>query len=285
MPESKRSRLMDLGGVTIVLLAIALPFLLGTLYMSYHTLWFKFAATQVTATVVERTGSRSSAIIAEYTAPNGLPMRTSSAGSDFYNDIAVGQTVTLYYDPKRPADARIDHFVENWIAPLVTLIPGLILLLAAYVLRANATSTYRLRAPRRGTVPIQAEFVYVRVGVDLHGRVRRPAANTGSFSINEDEDGHCHLIHNGVARDAYDPAVQRELGLFNFVCARWTDPQTRKRHWFESEPLEHNPQARLAGRTITVHIDPKHPQRYRMDLPPDASATSVPAAGEFRGNV
>lgn len=149
MPDSRRSPVAKLGALTILLIAIALPFVLGSLYMSYRTLWFKFAATKVDAIVVERSGDRASDFTVEYTAPNGLPLRTTSAGSDFYNDITTGQTVTLFYDPKQPTDARIDHFVENWIAPLITLFPALMLLIGAYFARAKPHPSHRRRPTRR----------------------------------------------------------------------------------------------------------------------------------------
>ena len=81
-----------------------------------------------------------------------------------------------------------------------------------------------------------------------------------------DAIGQYRLLHNGQPRDPFDALVQRELGLRYVLQARWTDSRSGIEYFFESAPLDENPERHARGRTIPVFIDPQDPQRYRMDL-------------------
>lgn len=278
MAERKHALLRYPGLVSLLLIGCALPFVLGSFCLTARTLWFKFTATRVEAVVVERP-SDSLAITVEYTAPNGLPMRIQSAGSALYDEHKVGQPLAVYFNPKRPAQARIDHFVENWLLALILLVPTMMLLSGAWVFR-----THRTARPRGGGVAVQARFVRVRVAIDIDHR-QRNAHGLGRIAIREDDDGVCHLTHNGVSRDPHDPAVQAELGLCNLVVAEWTDTQTGKTYRFESEPLERDPRGQLEGRTLTVYIDPRRPERYRVVLPAGIAPDIDEPADTFHGNA
>lgn len=48
-----------------------------------------------------------------------------------WRDYGMGETVPVLYDPRRPADARVDDSLLLWIAPLVAAAFGLILTLGS----------------------------------------------------------------------------------------------------------------------------------------------------------
>ncbi len=263
---------------TVLFAALALPFVLGTIYMTYRSLWFQFAVTRAEGMVVEISG-RTPVLSVEYATGRGTTLVTQSAGSDLYKGIARGDRLTVFFDPQNPADARLDLFVENWLLPIITAIPAGILLLVMFVMRGGFSTNAPRRLKSNGE-PVQAQFTRVRVEMDMDGpRI------AGTLTLHDDGE-RCTLLHNGVARDPHDPQVQRELGLVNIIEALWINPKTGRRHVFESESLPDNPESQLKGRGITVYIDPKRPDRYRMELPFRQKTTSpqTPEQG-FRGNV
>jgi len=258
----------------IVIALVALPFLGGAAYTAYRSLWFQFAAARAEGTVVEVSEGTPSLTV-EYRTAGGEVLRTETGGSDYYRHLANGDFVLVFYDPQKPADARVDLWLEHWIVPLILLVPGSLIMLAAWLIGSGFRSNFfSHRKPlATGGVPVQAEFVRVRVGMDMD-RLLASRRNVGSFSLT-DEDGRCELIHNGEKRDPFDPAVQRELGLRHIVVARGQDPRTGKERFYESEPLENNPQRLLEGSPITVYVDPKRPDVYRMELPGQQKKTST----------
>jgi hypothetical protein len=129
-------------------------------------------------------------------------------------------------------------------------------------LRTNIFARTRLET---GGTPVPADFLRVRLSVDLDSELDATRA-PGDFKLTE-QDGRYELTHNGRKRDPYDPAVQRELGLCYVVEAKGKDPKTGAERLFESEPLTSNPERLLQGRPITVYVDPKRPEVYRMELP------------------
>ena len=248
-------------GITLTL--VALPFLLGAAYTSYRSLWFKYAAERAEGVVVE-VSSGTPDLKVEYKTRSGEELRTETGGSDFYKGIGQGDKLTVFYDPRNPKDARVDLWLEHWIFPILLAVPGGIIMLAMVLitsqLRKDPFARPRLET---GGTPVPAEFMRVRLGVDLDLDRERAA---GDFRLSE-QDGRYELVHNGQKRDPYDPAVQRELGLCYIVEARGKDPGTGAERLFESEPLESNPERLLQGRSITVYVDPKRPDIYRMELP------------------
>lgn len=249
---------------TITMTLVALPFLLGALYMTYRSLWFQYAAARADGTIVEISDGTPTLTV-EFRTTAGETKRTESAGSDLYKDYATGDKLTVFYDPQRPADARLDLWIENWLLPILTLVPGAIIVLAMMLIVRSFREDPFARLEKGGTL-VQTEFVRVRLGVDMDPEwdLKRPP---GDFTLKE-EDGRWELVHNGRKRDAYDPAVQRELGLCWLVETRGKDPRNGVDTVFQSEPLSSNPERLLQGvRTIPVYVDPKRPMVYRMELP------------------
>jgi hypothetical protein len=85
--------------------------------------------------VVEITSGGAPSLVVEYLARDEQLFTTKSAGSDLYRDLSLRDRITVYYDPGNPSDARLDLFVENWVLPLATGFPGIVLLLAAFFAR------------------------------------------------------------------------------------------------------------------------------------------------------
>src|SRR5262245_24033745 len=249
--------------IFIVITLAALPFLLGAAYTAYRSLWFQHSAERAEGTIVE-VSEGTPELKVEFRTKDGQVRRTETGGSDLYKGHAKGDKITVFYDPQQPARARVDLWLEHWIIPTILVVPGAIILLAALLISSSwRRDPFARPQLETGGVPVQAEFARVRLGVDLD--LDRPRA-PGNFKLTE-KDGRYELMHNGRKRDAYDPAVQRELGLCYTVEARGRDPMTSAERIFESEPLDTNPERLLQGRAITVFVDPKRPQVYRMELP------------------
>ncbi len=197
--------------------------------------------------------------------------RIESGGSDYYKGYARGDKLTVFYDAQNPADARIDLWLEHWILPILVVIPGAVILLAMFLITSHMRKDPFARPQlEKGGTLVPAEFLRVRLSVDLDLDRERAA---GDFKLTE-RDGHYELIHNGEKRDPYDPAVQRELGLCYVIEAKGKDPKTGTERLFESDPLPSNPERLIQGRTITVYVDPKRPEVYRMELPFQKKAPS-----------
>jgi hypothetical protein len=115
-----------------LMMLIAAPMLLGATWMTWRSLWFKFGAASTIGTVIEKVGSRGPHLVVQYRDATGEPMRIESAGSDFYQDLSVGDPVRVLHDPANFADARLDHFVELWILPMVLGAFGSVLALSTW---------------------------------------------------------------------------------------------------------------------------------------------------------
>src|SRR6185503_7000773 len=143
----------------IVLSLVALPFLAGAAYSAYKSLWFKYAAERAQGTVVE-VSQGAPELTVEYRTKSGEVLRTTTAGSDLYRDIARGDSLPVFYDPREPANARVDLWLENWIVPLLLLVPGAIIMLAAGLIgSAFRSDPFGGRKLAAGGTPVQAEFV------------------------------------------------------------------------------------------------------------------------------
>jgi hypothetical protein len=58
-------------------------------------------------------------LIVEYTTQKTGSLRIESDGTEAYQVYRIGDTVTVYYDPANPGDARLDLFLELWLGPMV----------------------------------------------------------------------------------------------------------------------------------------------------------------------
>ena len=127
----------------ITLTLAALPFLLGAAYTSYRSLWFQYAAERSNGTVVDTTADGE--LTVEYLTAEEKLFSTRSGGSDYYKGYRPGDRLAVFYDPRNPEDARIDLWLEHWIAPLLIVFPGAIMLLAMVLISSHLGSSPRPR--------------------------------------------------------------------------------------------------------------------------------------------
>jgi hypothetical protein len=105
--------------ISAAMLIILAPFLLATCVLSYESLWFQYAAEQTEGRIVEISSESLPSLIVEYTTQKTGSLRIESDGTEAYQVYRIGDTVTVYYDPANPGDARLDLFLELWLGPMV----------------------------------------------------------------------------------------------------------------------------------------------------------------------
>lgn len=261
-----------------VLLAVSLPCLLGSAYMSYRSLWFQYATQAAQGQIIAKTGDVPELTVAYRTA-SGQTRQVQSAGSDLYDNFMVGDQLTVYYDAQQPADVRLDLFVEMWLLPLLLGVFGGFFFLPVVFMSAAQLRRWRSRVDleTQGKI-VQADYLGYTMTMDLD-RFRKRPGELGSVSLSS-ENGKHGLVHNGRERDPLDPLVQRELELRFVVQARWRDPATGAEYFFESEPVTENPDKRVRGGKLSVRIDPANPEHYRFE--PPFSPMTLPRSGVIR---
>jgi hypothetical protein len=248
-------------GMRLVLLAISLPCLLGAAWLLGRALWDRQFAQEALGTVVEVTGDVP-ALVVEFDAGGGAKRRVESAGSDLHRNYREGDRLRVWFDPDQPQDARLDLFIDNWLFPLLLGVFGGFFSLPLLFMSGGAGSPGGSRRLESGGSRVMADVVDLRPHVSLDNLPR----GVGRFSL-ESADGEHRLLHNGQARDPFDPMVQRELGLHYIVSARWKDPRSGIEYFYESEPLAEEAARLKRMRQLPVFIDPEKPQRYRVELP------------------
>ncbi|MGR8929066.1 MAG: DUF3592 domain-containing protein [Gammaproteobacteria bacterium] len=134
------------GENRILLISLAtmlLPFLLGTAYLSYRSLWFVVGAERAIGKVVEIKQDELPALVVEYQPVSGKALRIKSDGVESYGAFSLGDSLTVFYDASDPEDARIDLFLELWSGPIAMgALTGLVLLLVVLIARAATTSKF-----------------------------------------------------------------------------------------------------------------------------------------------
>lgn len=140
---------------------------------------------------------------------------------------AVGDRVTVIYDPARPSRAVVDDFWGRKGLPAIFLgLGGIFASIGAVFLSGDIRRRRMVsRLQRQGTA-IEADFLEVF------------------------RDRFIAINH----RNPFRVAVQAK------------DPRTGELRRFESAPIWVDPTAELAGRKITVLIDPARPKDYHVDL-------------------
>lgn len=255
---------MDLLVPGLVCLAVALPCLFGTGYMVSRSLWFTWGAETAQGRVTDITGDTPTLVV-RYRTKSGQARIVKSVGSDLYENYRVGDSVTVRYDAGAPADARVNLFVDMWLLPLFLCVFGLAFGVPSIFMLKSAIAERWARVgglDRRGQ-RIQADYVGVRLTLDADAlRGRR---DIGEIELSN-ESGRYELLHNGRKLDPTDRDTQLKYGVRYVLMARWTDPRGGGEHVFESDPLLDNPERYTRGRKVTVTIDPKNSERYRMEL-------------------
>jgi Protein of unknown function (DUF3592) len=140
---------------------------------------------------------------------------------------AVGEAVTVLYDPGNPFDARIKGFFSLWLLAIIFGALGsvfsLIGLGGLFLPRYRARQAQELKL--HGT-PIETEFQ----NVELNGNIKM----------------------NG--RSPWR------------IVSRWLDPARNELHLFHSENLWFDPTPFIKSQRLTVFVDPNNFNRYAMDV-------------------
>ena len=127
--------------VLLISLALMLsPFVLGTGYLCYQSIWFVYGANRAVGKVVEITNDALPSLVIEYRPKNAKTLRVESDGSESYSAFNVGDTLTVFYDPSDPENARPDLFLELWVMPIIMGFVTCIVLLAVVLIARAATA-------------------------------------------------------------------------------------------------------------------------------------------------
>lgn len=256
----------------VVLLMVSLPCLLGTGYMLSRSIGFALFADRAEGRIVE-IGSGTPELTVEYTTSSGQTRKVVSAGSDLYANYAVGDPVRVFYDADKPADARLDLFVEQWMLPLILGVFGSFFFVPVLFMGGSALRGLLRRGNLdRDGIVVQAQYTGFRFALDAKS-LRQREGGIGTVQLLSQNDKH-QVFDNGRLRDPMDPLVQKELGLRFIVQAQWTDPQTGRTHRFESEPQDESPERRVRADRVAVRVNPRHPAQYRFEPPFGASAAA-----------
>ena len=137
----------------------------------------------------------------------------------------VGDLVSIMYDPANPYNAHTASSVEDSGGNLMIILVGIFFALMGLFLILRTILT------------IRKDRWLSRNGTAITVPILR-------------------VEQNNPARGA--------LPLFS-VVAQWQDPQNQKIYIFKSDPLSYDPSAYIAGKQVSVMIDPNNPNRYEMD--------------------
>lgn len=211
--------------------AVGVGLLIGAGIAATFTIQFRARSIPARGTIVDedggwrRGGGRSYAPVFEYTDADGQRHRARATVSSNPPAYDVGDAVTVRYDPRHPADARLDSFLENWF--VATLLGGLGLVFAG----------------------VAAGFVVTGVV----GRRRRAWLEQHGLRVD------AKVI--GVAIDTRFQVNNRNPWR---IQAQWLDPRRNTLHLLQSEAIWFDPSDLLPA-TVGVWIDPDNPKRYWMD--------------------
>ena len=204
------------GLVGLALLAVAA-------FTAHSTLAFRESATLVEGSVVAIEGGRP---LVEFVDREGAPHRVTGSVSSNPPAYDVGERVTVRHPPGRPAEARIDGWLESWFLP--TLFGGLGAVFASIGAGfwISALRRKRLHAwlQQFGT-RVQAKFTGVRLDTSVRVNGRHPWRLT----------------------------------------AQWLHPATGVVHTFESDALFFDPTDYVKRESVEVWIDTNDPRRHHLD--------------------
>jgi len=218
--------LFSVAGLAICTLAASL--LIETLHFRTNALSTAGIVTQLQQSTTGRPGNSSTdyaTVVEFYDRSHRLHTYTSSTGSS-PPSYAVGQRVSIMYDPANPSSARIDNFGDMWLSsvllgslglPIVTVGSGLVLV-----------------AWRR-----QRVIRWLR----QHGQ-------------------HITATITGVQ---HNQSIEIN-GRFPYqVTCQWQNPANGQSYAFASDNFRNDPSPYIPQKTIQVVIDPNNPKRYYVD--------------------
>lgn len=186
-------------------------------------------AISVEGTVIgqDRRNSSGSAPIVEFRDASGKYHRFESSVSTSPPRYAVGDPVTIKYQPDNPSDAAIDDFLSNHLFTLIFGGIGFVFFaIGAGILIAIFGRKRTIAKLQERGMPIQAKYMetYRDTSVKVNGR-----------------------------------SPYR-------VVAQATHPATGKLQQFKSEMLWVDPSDQMQGKSVKVLINPNKPKQHYVDL-------------------
>jgi hypothetical protein len=212
----------------LIFAAIGTPLLIGGLYMGFNNYSFKQNAQKTTGYVVDFNRARrgGSAPIVEYRTPDGVTRRYESSTFSSPSAYNMDEAVVVYFDAKKPDEATISGFLEEWLAPLI--LGGIGGVFSAIGWAGFYVNWRREKKSNELMVigkPILADYV-------------------------------------GVGKDFSYKVYER----FPYVIrAQWINPQTQEVHVFESDHIWFDPSPYIKTKQVKVKIDPHNASEYWMD--------------------
>ncbi len=142
----------------------------------------------------------------------------------------TGEWVPVLYDPSRPAAARINTFLHNWLATLLLGIVGAVFTLVGAVVASLITLGAHRAAKRADRLKRSGRSILARV-----------------MSVER------NMSANFNGRSPWQ------------IVAQWQNPTTGKLHFFHSHDLWYDPSPYLIKREVRVWINPEKPDEHALD--------------------
>jgi hypothetical protein len=94
--------------------------------------WTRTTGVVIRHDVTDDSESTTYEAVASFTTPDGRQFEAREVTSSSNADYAVGQTVTVYYDPADPSSAIVDSAAATWLPLVFVGIGGLVLILGLF---------------------------------------------------------------------------------------------------------------------------------------------------------
>lgn len=228
---------LKLVGVIFALVGAGL--LVGSFFSFSSTKSFVASAASATGTVIENRYEQSSSTSSSRSSSGSyypFIKFSTEAGQEitFRGNVGsnpasftVGEQVSIYYDPARPEEARLNTFFQLWF--LTVFLGGMGSVF--FLIGGGILITGPLRA---------------RKGAWLRENGQKIQAEITSVNMN-----------TGFAVNGRHPFV---------IVSQWKDPKTNTIQVFESENLWFDPKEFIQGKTIDVFIDRNNQHKYFVDV-------------------
>jgi len=174
-----------------------------------------------------RTTKTMYAPVFEFRDPSGSTQRIVSSSSSSSRGYDIGEKVPVRFLPSKPGDARIDSFMGNWFAPLIT--GGLGTLFFGIGIGAIVSAITKARN---------------RKWLKKNG-MRVQARYTGTI---------------------YDESLKVNNKSPWRLTAQWQHPVTGDMHSFQSDAIWYDPSQIVQQETVDVLVNADNPKVYEIDI-------------------
>ena len=192
----------------------------------FSTNRFTREGVRTTGTVIELVGGRSVAPVVEFATAGG-DRRTYTSG--LYSSppaYAIGEAVTLWYDPKNPNEVVLSG-LSRWFLPVLL-----------------------------------GFFFLIFGGIGYGGLIYQQLKKRDAKWLLENGQPVNALLTNVVL----NTSVQLNGSSPFVIQSQWQDPATQKVYVFESDHIWYDPSPYVGDRSIPVLINPHDPRKYYVDL-------------------